>query len=401
MIKSISLFGKELIRVERNRLGQYTYSFLDGQEFVDAEKYLELSLKNPVLFTIVSLRSKLYSQMEIKHVNEKGEIIENSPYVKLLNTPNFFQSKEDFFFQQMWFLSTAGTNLVYQQKAFTNDVPKAIYNLIPSELDWKQVNKLDKFIITEQEKKKFGEKTIEYKLNNTTYNLKLSDLTPLYDLGNSLVANSPLISQSRVKAIAKVLNNIEQNLNSKNKNLQFSAKYIGKNTSTGNEAQIQPSDRESIERVLSKKDVLTTNANIEYKHLVSDLKRLYLDEQFADDANKCLLAYEMNKDVLNYFATDSTFENQVNGMINYIGNSIQQSANNTLNSLSQQWGLMEKGEKLIASFDHLPAMKTVINQKLSTFMEMQNAIKLGLENGTITDVEAKEMSDKLKIKLGL
>jgi hypothetical protein len=131
------------------------------------------------------------------------------------------------------------------------------------------------------------------------------------------------------------------------------------------------------------------------------MKKLYLDEQFADDANKCLLAFEMNKNVLNYFSKDSTFDNQENGVISYIQNSIQTTAKNTMNSLSQQWGLMEKGEKLIASYDHLAVMQPVVNDKIKSFTEMQNAIKLGLENGTLTQNDAKKMSDEFKLKLGL
>jgi hypothetical protein len=400
--KSISLFGKELIRVERNRAGVFSYSFLDGgNDFVNNERYLELSLNNPVLMTIVALRSRLYSQMDIKHVNSKGVVIENSPYVNLLNTPNFFQSKEDFFFQQMWFLSTAGTDFIYQKKAFTNDLPKALYNLVPSEIDFNEAHKLSKFIVTEKDKKAFGERKIKYTLDSTTYELSLAELIPLYDLSNGLTNNAFFQSQSRVKGIAKILNNIDQNIKSKNVNLQFSQKYLSKNESTGNEAQIQATDRTDIERKLDSKNLIVTNANIDVKHLVSDMKRLYLDEQFADDANKCLLAFEMNKNVLNYFAKDSTFDNQSQGIISYIQNSIQTTAKNTMNSLSQQWGLFERGEKLIASYDHLASMQPVVNDKIKSFGEMQDALKVALENGTLTTAEAKKMSDEFKLKLGL
>jgi hypothetical protein len=400
--KSISLFGKELIRVERNRAGVFSYSFLDGgNDFVNNERYLELSLNNPVLMTIVALRSRLYSQMDIKHVNSKGVVIENSPYVNLLNTPNFFQSKEDFFFQQMWFLSTAGTDFIYQKKAFTNDLPKALYNLVPSEIDFNEAHKLSKFIVTEKDKKAFGERKIKYTLDSTTYELSLAELIPLYDLSNGLTNNAFFQSQSRVKGIAKILNNIDQNIKSKNVNLQFSQKYLSKNESTGNEAQIQATDRTDIERKLDSKNLIVTNANIDVKHLVSDMKRLYLDEQFADDANKCLLAFEMNKNVLNYFAKDSTFDNQSQGIISYIQNSIQTTAKNTMNSLSQQWGLFERGEKLIASYDHLASMQPVVNDKIKSFGEMQDALKVALENGTLTTAEAKKMSNEFKMKLGL
>jgi len=402
VVKSISLFGKELMRVERNRQGVFTYSFLDGgNDFVYNEKYLELSLCNPVLMTIVALRSRLYSQMEIKHVNSKGVVIENSPYVKLLNNPNYFQSKEDFFFQQMWFLSSAGYDYIYQKKAFTNELPKAIYNLIPSEIDLNNAHKVNKFIVTEKDKKAFGERKIKYTLDSTTYELMLADLIPLYDLSNGLTNNSFFQSQSRVRGIRTILNNIDQNIKSKNINLQFSQKYLSKNESTGNEAQIKDNDKLDIERKLDSKNLIITNSAIQVQHLVSDMKKLYLDEQFADDANKCLLAFEMNKNVLNYFSKDSTFDNQENGVISYIQNSIQTTAKNTMNSLSQQWGLMERSEKLIASYDHLAVMQPVVNDKIKSFTEMQNAIKLGLENGTLTDVDAKKMSDEFRLKLGL
>jgi hypothetical protein len=402
VVKSISLFGKELMRVERNRQGVFTYSFLDGgNDFVYNEKYLELSLCNPVLMTIVALRSRLYSQMEIKHVNSKGVVIENSPYVKLLDNPNYFQSKEDFFFQQMWFLSSAGYDYIYQKKAFANELPKAIYNLIPSEIDLNNAHKVNKFIVTEKDKKAFGERKIKYTLDSTTYELMLADLIPLYDLSNGLTNNSFFQSQSRVRGIRTILNNIEQNIKSKNINLQFSQKYLSKNESTGNEAQIKDNDKLDIERKLDSKNLIITNSAIQVQHLVSDMKKLYLDEQFADDANKCLLAFEMNKNVLNYFSKDSTFDNQENGVISYIQNSIQTTAKNTMNSLSQQWGLMEKGEKLIASYDHLAVMQPVVNDKIKSFTEMQNAIKLGLENETLTPNDAKKMSDEFKLKLGL
>jgi hypothetical protein len=114
-----------------------------------------------------------------------------------------------------------------------------------------------------------------------------------------------------------------------------------------------------------------------------------------------LLAFEMNKNVLNYFAKDSTFENQSEGIISYIQNSIQTTAKNTMNSLSSQWGLIEKGEKLVASYDHLASMQPVVTKKIASFTEMQNAIKLAIENGTMTIDEAKKISDDFKLKLGL
>ena len=401
IVKSISLFGRELIRVERNRAGEFSYSFLDGSDFNNSTKYLDISLSNPALMTIIALRASLYSQMKITHVDAAGKEIQNSPYLHLLKSPNYFQSQEDFLFQQMWFLSAAGTNNIYQKKTFSTSIPVGMYNLIPTEIDYNESHKVNKFLWTKKDQQAYSERVIKYTLDNKTYEIKLADLIPLYDLSNGLINNSFSQSPSRVKGIVKVLENIEKNLNSKHKNLQFSAKYIGINKSNGNEAQIQAADKTAIEKVLSSKDVLTTNAAVEYKHLVSDMKRLYLDEQYSEDFLKCLLAFDMNKNVLNPFSKDSTFENQNQGLVSYVQNSIQKTADATMNSLSQQWGLFESGQRLIASYEHLPIMQGVVLEKINSFKALQEAIKIGLENKTLLEADAKKMSDEFKEKLKL
>ena len=400
--KTFSLFGRQIFsKIERSRDGSVWTTLLSGDDFLNNSNYLKTSLENPVLNAIVSLRAKMYSQMQISHIDASGKEVKNSDVLKLLKQPNYFQSQEDFLFQQMWFLSVSGNNYVYQIRPLSTDLPKAMYNLIPSEIDFNKVNKVDKFIFRKEQIKALSERNLKYTLDGKTYDIKLSEIIPLYDLANALTTDSWFTAPSRVKAIEKVLQNIDVNLRSKHKNLQMSSKYVGVNKSTGMEAQIQKADQKEIERVLNTKDVLTTNASVEYKHLVSDMKKLFLDEQFADDANKCLLAFEMNKNVLNYFAKDSTFENQNQGVINWIQNSIQGSADNTMNSLSSTFGLLEKGEKLVASFNHLPVMQTLINDKIKSLTEFQNALKVGLENQTIDSATAKKMTDNFIKDLGL
>jgi len=109
----------------------------------------------------------------------------------------------------------------------------------------------------------------------------------------------------------------------------------------------------------------------------------------------------MNKNVLNPFDKDSTFENQNQGVVSYIQNTIQQTADNTMNSLSQTWGLFERGEMLKASYDHLPVMQSVINEKIKTLTEFQNMVKIAKENGTMNDADAIAKTKELMLKLNL
>ncbi len=397
----MSNFWSNLFKVERDRSGNVFYSFSGVDGFANGTKYLDYSLTNPVLLTIIALRSKLFSQMKIKHVNSSGIEVQNSEVIKLLKSPNYFQSQEDFLFQLMWFMSATGNCYTYQLKA-TGNIPKAIYNLVPSEIDLNGTEKVNKFIITDKDFKALGEKEIIYKLDGSSYKIKLSNIIPFYDLANGMVENSFMQSESRLKGLVKTLQNIDENIKAKNVNLKMTQKYLVSNKSTGNEAQIQQDDRNDISKKLGSQSIMITNAAIDAKHLVSDMKRLYLDEQFSNDANTCLLAFEMSKDVLNYFSSGaSTYDNKNIGLIQYVQNSIQSDANMFVNSLSQQFGLFENGEMLTASYDHLPIMAEVMKNKIDTFKAFQETLKLSIENGTILQPEAQQMTNDFRLKIGL
>lgn len=393
----MNLFGYELrriINVERDRNGNYSYSWLEQVGFANSEKYLEISLSNPVLLAIIALRSKIYSQMKITHLNSAGKPIENSPIIQLFKQPNYFQSQEDFLFQQMWFLSATGTNLTYKINALSKT--KSIYNLIPSEINLNDSQKVKSFISTKAELKSYGDRKIIYTLDGQTFNISIKDLIPTYDLANGLTINSLISSPSRLKGILKTIENIEENLLSKNVNLKMSQKYLMASQGDGNEAQIQEGDRKDILSKISNKSLLITNANIKAQHLVSDMKRLYLDEQFSNDALTCLLAFDMSKDILNYFSNGaSTYENKEKAMLDYIQNSVQSDANNTMNSFASSFGLIDKGESLKASYDHLPVMQLVMKTKIET---------LQLYINTLADYQPEvkvKLIEEFKLTLGL
>jgi hypothetical protein len=382
------------INVERDRTGVFTYSFLENGGFSNSTKYLDISLTNPVLLAIIALRCKIYSQMKITHLDSAGKPIENSPILQLFKQPNYFQSQEDFLFQQMWFLSATGTNYTYRINALSQT--KSIYNLLPSEIELNDVHKVNSFISTKAELKAYGDRKIKYKLDGQSFDIAIKDLIPTYDLANGLTCNSLMSSPSRLKGISKTIENIEENLLSKNVNLKMSQKYLMASQGDGNEAQIQQEDRKDILTKVSAKSLLITNANIKAQHLVSDMKRLFLDEQFTSDALTCLLAFDMSKDVLNYFSNgSSTYENKEKAMLDYVQNSIQTDANNTMNSFASSFGLIDKGESLVASYNHLPVMQLVMKTKIET---------LQLYINTLVDypIETKvKLIEDFKLTLGL
>lgn len=401
------LFGRSRghWEVERDKNGNWSYFLSTSADFADAaDKYLEWSLENPVLFAVCAARAKLYSQMKITCEDTKtGKEIENAPEVALLNNPNYFQSKNDWLYQQSWFLSATGNNLIYQIRPFSTELPKALYNLIPSEIDYKDALKLKKFIKNMVDIAEFERQEIKYKLDNQEYKLPLKDLIPLYDVASGLKSNSMFKSPSRVRSVIRNIKNIDENLKATNINLQMAQKFLARNKNAINGAAgiIHDEDRTAIETVLKSKSLQITNGDIEVQHLVEDMKKLYLNEEFSHEAAVIANAFEMSRDVITYALTGSTFENQETGIVRYIQNSIQSDADNTMNSLTNSWGMVEKGKRLKASYNHLPIMQTLLNSKIETFTKLQEGIEKALTNGTMTPQEAQESTDKLKRELGL
>lgn len=394
-------FGKDNLIAERLKDGTWTFDGVDLNGNSNSD-FLKVSLTNPILMAIFNLRCKLYSQMRISHVNNKGEVIENSPYIKLLKQPNYFQTQEDFLFQQMWFLSATGSDYCYKIQPISTQEPKALYNLIPTDIDFNKSERVNKFITLKNDKNDFENRQIKYKLDDKVHEFNIKDIIPFYDLANGLKSNSFLYSHSRLESLKSVLANIDINIQSKGVNLAMSSKYIVSPDGDGNEAQIQPNDRTDITNKLGRKSLILTNRSIKATHLVTDMKRLFLDEQFSADATTILNAYDQSKDILNYFSNGaSTYDNKSAAMIDYIQNSIQQDANKTMSSFSSSFGLIDKGEMLVATYNHLPALTGVTETKINTYKLFQETVKIALENGTIEINEAKKASENLFNQLGL
>lgn len=391
------------ITFQRDKAGNYSY-FSNSSAFGNSKDFLTWSLENPILFSVVATRSKAFSQMQVVCKNEKGEIVD-VPELELVNNPNPLQTRQDFLYQYMWFMSVAGENYMYKIQPLSTQIPKSIYNLQPNCLDFTNLDNFDPFIFRKKEVKDLQDKTVNYNINGETKRFRFGDLEGFFDIANGLSdARSYFNSPSRIKSIEGVLCNIDENIKSKNLNLKFSQKYLftNKNNVQGVATQLQKEDRQSIENTLFGKSIQITNADVQASHLISDMKRLYLDEQFATDGNTVALAFEMNKDIMNYFlGKSSTYENQEQGIIRYIQNSIQSSADQLMDGLTNILKLNERGLYLQASYDHLPVMQSVLNTKLKTLSESQEAIKTALENGTMTEDEAIDLTKNVIEKIGL
>lgn len=400
----VTRFLNRFTSIERDRQGNTTY-MISSNQTENNKHYLTWALDNPVLFTAIALKSKALSNVKFKHLNANGDIIENSEVVKLLKSPNYFQTQQNFIFQLSFFMSATGTNYIYAPN--TNRrlfLPSQIYNLIPTEINYNNIQKINKFFKTKDEFVKFESQKIKYKLNSTNIEIEVKNLIPFYDIANGLVPDAFFSSPSKVRPLERNLLNIDELLKSKNINAQMSQKFLATSGDNFNgvSTPITTDDRNNIQKILLNKSIHITDKNVNVNHLVSNLKNLTIDPQIQAEAQQVLLAYGLNSDVLNYFSGgSSTYENQERGEIRFYQNEIQPIADDIADSFSQHFGLFEKSEKLIATFEHLPIMQKVLVDKMESFEIQQKSIKTALDNGTINIAKAIQMTEEFLINIGL
>ena len=393
----------------RNSNGAWSY-FLNGSNSFGShhEDYLKLSLENIALFTALDMKSTMMSRGRVSVLDLKTEKeIEDDPFLLKIANPNPFQSQQDFIRQHEWFKSL-GTNVVriikIRDNGNANDIQNVRYlnNLIPSCIDWKEVNKIDKMIMSDRDFKNLQDRQIEYTVDDKKYPIKISDLEFFYDISNGMVNNSAFKSASRIDALLPSLYNISQAQESKNINLQFSSKFIatnkGKESSMNLATPLDVDQKREIENAISSNGIMATSADIDIKSLANDFRRLMYDDSVAADSMKVFSAFGINRDALNWWMTgDSTYDNKDAGMIDWIQNGIQYGADDWGNTWTNAFGYQEQGKKIRMTFDHLPIMKKVELDRIEFIKTKAEILKMLVDSGTSYESAASIIGfDELK-----
>lgn len=394
-----NIFGNNINRVEHDVKSNWW--MMSDLAFNNRQQLFWYSVNNPVLCTVLSTRAHLFSQMKITHLRNDNEV-ENSSLLRGLSNPNYFQSQQDWLFNLNWFSGVYGTALIYYNSEFLDkNAPKFLINLNMDKVDFNNSFSFGKFLRTKQDISDFeNRKYITYTHEDGKQsNLYFKDLLAFYDSANGI--DSLFLGQNKLTSLLDVLDNIQTNIESKNVNLNMSKKYIGVNkTDMHGQPHVSDTDRQSIRSALGSSNIQLTNGNIDFKHLVSDFKNLYLDEMYQADAMTIINAYGLNIDVINYALKNSTFSNQELGIVRVIQNNIQLQADNLMNSLSNAFQLPEN-EKLIASYDHLPVMQKTYKEKIEVLSVGIDAINKAKESGLIEESDAKAKLDNLFNRLSI
>lgn len=312
----------------------------------------------PHLNIVISEGAKMFSNMEIRHVDRDGNDIENSEVIKLLNNPNPLQNLEGFLYDYYVNNAIYNSGICYKNKSGLSDIPKLL---------WWLPTGFVKINLT-------GKMYRQHQLDEIIENYELLYYNDTFQPQEILhicegVGQQILKPVSKIEALQIPLSNIVAALKSNNIILTERGLigFIGRDSAGGDSMGLAPFPTEEQERVENQyqKDrgldsgrshVMVTTAALKWNPMTFDVQQLQLLEGLEDAFGLVCGAWGIDRDVFPS-VKGATNENKVAGEKKTYNSTMLPLGKKLCNYLTQDFKLRERGEKLIACFDHLPIMQ--------------------------------------------
>ncbi len=244
----------------------------------DYRKKLLVVLNNPAVLKVISLQCDLFSLGQVCVYDEKGEIIEDDPFLSLMKRPNPFQSKSQFLWDFM-FWNMLGTDYCLVDSKIVEKPGNKMYHLDPSKMEWPEdfQDDADKLVFGDEIVKKRDKINITYRYKDgKTDRFPLGKIVISTDLTNGI--GNWYKGASRIDALYKVISNSEHALDAKNINVRYSGKFLVGSSNTLNTVGLQESEKQDIiEKMEGDKKVFPLKTLVEIKRFVENLGNLQLD----------------------------------------------------------------------------------------------------------------------------
>lgn len=357
--------------IERDSSGNWFYELISGSstsKFKNDKQKIDVVLSNPAVLKVFALNCDLFSLGKI-----------NDDFLKTQRTkPNYKQNWTQFMWDYMFYNQLGTAYLWTPNNKLSESNP--IQWLNPALIEYNQnfLKRLNKVILSSLSNKAIREEKITY----DGIQIPLKEITPIYDLTNS-ISDNHLKGISRLDALYKIISNSENALDAKNINLEFSRKFLVSSKSESLESvNMTDEEKRSIENTTrSDKTIHAIKKPIDIKRFVDDIARLKLDECFYNDYFMIGSMYNIPRDVLEANLKGSTYENQeksVNRHVEYVLNPKGKALTDTFEEI---FGYKD----LVMSWDHL-SFKQVFEK------ERQEVIGLKLANEKL----ARELNIKIE-----
>lgn len=387
---------------ERDREGNHWYTIGHGDLDWDLGDPLDALLGNPVTFACADLYANIFSQVEFGIGDKTPEESKDDPIIKLLNKPNYFQSKQDFLKEHIFLKLSYGW--VYQRPLASvgfMDEPTAIYNLNPKGVTYDKTFRT-RLLFATKDINQFKKYQFRYNDTGETSEFSIEDVIPLFDIANGLTDDFLLKAPSRLKSVRKPMKNIDMAMKSENKSLSKAGRFIvsGSQQGQGITRPMDPEEKRQIEQNFGRYgnnrmngDIIATNSHVNVHSLHIPVAQLGLPESQANNAMTIINAFRVPRELYTLDKSGATYENQKQALITFVQNVIQPEADDFANSHTNYFG--KEDEPIKAYFDHLSVMQYIEEMKADRALKISTAIK----NLAGTEIDPMEFLESVGINI--
>ena len=375
--------------------------FVESNTNANAYTNLQLAQNHPILSGALLFISNIFAQgrMEVRN-KATGELILNNPYSKLLNSPNYYQTRIDFL-ESLQFLEIAqGRAIVWMKKPVGFTEPTEMYILIDSLITWPDDFKTP--LVFRSQLDSFKNQKILYDQGNLNIEIKIDDLMFLYDMPNVGSTGGGLSSSnynifenaSRLDGIRQTLINTVDSLVAKNTILKSNGKEML--SSNGNESPFTPDQQKKARSMFNSRygpgagrsRAFITSANITWQSLHIALRDLGLDESVKTDGNIIYTCLHIPKDVLSLEAKKTTYANFKESITSFIQNDITSMGNDLAESFMKEIG--DDSIQINIDYNHLSVMR---------FLDKQNFEAKSAQAKALDDLRRSGIPDKMSLEM--
>ena len=347
------------------------------------------------LKTVIDRMALMYANGIWEHLDKNGNLIENSEFVQLLENPNVFQSNKEFLFQ--WFIQRSvypGTFMFNLFGSELQDVPTALWNLSPSRMTIHRTGKIWRQTELDEIISGYTFKTDAASNDNFSTDEIIQFSMPDTD--------DPIIGHSAFESVRMEISNIRAAMGYRNTILTKKG-AIGVWSSDAKDTMGSITLTTDEEKKLNKQlvrnygigdhqsSIAISSKALKWNPSTYPTKDLMLFEEIDANLQTIIDLYGGNKNMFASGSKDSTFENVSMGERQAYQNTLIPISQDMANGLAKRWGLLEKGESLRLSYDHVAPLKDDELAKSQIIKTKAEAVAIlaanGINHNGIIDVD--------------
>ena len=393
--------------------GSYFYSRIGNQTAeLDGYNSYDVALKNPILLGLIDKIANYLAQSKFYLENEN----ENDPLIKLLNNPNDFQSKEDFFKEFVFNYISCGYQFIAPigSVGFENDVTKvdSLYNLNPLFIDYNNLNIQTK-LLTRKEISELNNLKFRYQIQqgangqSSSYKtFEYKNVLGFYDVANGLSNDFLLSSPSRLDSVLQASVNIIKAFEAQNIVIKSNGREMFFSEARGSELGLHKSldkgDVKEIQRASNKYGMqhgqyrsMFLNKETGWKSLHINAKDLATEETIKTASIAIATALNVPKELIPVF-DNSAYNNRKEALIDLIQGTVEPILSDICNTFTSYFGYQKT--PLLYTVDHLAPMQHIEEMKTTKALNLSQAYRNMTQSGMTTE-QVTEMFEGLGIEI--